>query len=153
MRHKLLVTPVSCPQAGRWGQGQALSTFLVIGFDMGFSLQMVPFMHLDNKSMWWVKGGAKHSQWYCYSSKAVLINNNTCLDLSNCEQFPRLWGGGIRETIRENHLCYLIESKYLPYVNGIYRILRGNTNGIMENVSRNTQKAPVVIQLEPSGTI
>lgn len=58
------------------------------------------------------------------------------------------------ETIRQSHLCYHIESKYLPYVNGIYRILRGNTNGITGDVSRNAQQVTPVIQLEePSGTI
>lgn len=47
-----------------------------------------------------------------------------------------------------------MESKYLPYVNGIYRILGGNTNGITGDVSRNAPQAPLVIQLEePSGTI
>ena len=67
---------------------------------------------------------------------------------ATASDFPGCEGGGIREIIRQNHLCYLIESKYLPYVNGIYRILRGNITGIRGAVPMNAQQAPVVIQLE-----
>lgn len=70
------------------------------------------------------------------SFQSSFDQSNKWLDLSNFKPFPSLWGGGIRETIRQNHLCYHIESKYRPYINGI------NTQ---RNYRRHGQECPTGI--------
>ena len=156
MKNNLFTRSVLCSDAVQWGLGQVLATLFLPprrfqSEDLSTSCSFHPPGRQEH-----VMGETKGPNLLniCHVSKAVLINNNKCLDLNNCKWLHGLWGGGIRETIRQNHLCYLIESKYLPYVNGIYRIHRKNTNGIIGDVARNAQQAPMVIQLEePSRTI
>lgn len=156
VKYNLFTRSVLCLDAEQWGLGQVLATlFLPPCRFQSMDLRTSCSFHRPGRQEH-VMGEAKGPNLLnnCHVSKGVLINNNKWLDLNNCKWLHGLWGGGIRERIRQNHLCYLIESKYLPFVNGIYRIHRKNTNGIIGDVTRNAQQAPMVIQLEePSGTI